>query len=305
MAGSTGTTGATGDTGATGNTGIAGATGLAGTTGATGAMGATGVTGSTGVAGTTGSTGTTGATGAIGTTGATGSTGIAGTTGVTGATGAVGTTGITGSTGVAGATGVTGSTGVAGTTGATGVTGAMGTTGATGVTGVAGVTGATGTTGATGVTGSTGLLYNNIFVAYSTGAVATNTTWQNIPGMSIAVTVPAGMTAKILVHAEVGLFTNCATNGGISGTDVALYRNAVLVPSGGFKRVYLGDALIDLDENNVYGNPSMDIIETLGAGSYTYDLRCWQQLTGSCNAAVGGAAGDIRQGMISVQVILQ
>ena len=160
-------------------------------------------------------------------------------------------------------------------------------------------------TGATGITGPTGLLYSNIFVAYSTAAVATSTTWQNIPGMTITFTVPAGASAKAMVHAEVGMFTNCATNGGISGTDVGIYRNAVLVTNGGFKRTYLGDALIDLDENNVYGNPSMEIIETLGAGTYTYELRCWQQLTGSCNASVGGATGDVRQGMISVQVVLQ
>ena len=142
-------------------------------------------------------------------------------------------------------------------------------------------------------------------MAYGTGAVATNTTWQIIPGMTQTVIVPAGMTAKILVRAGIGLNTNCATNGGISGTDIAIYRNAGLLPKGGFKRVYIGDALIDLDENNVYGNPSMEVIETLGAGTYIYDLRCNQELTGSCNASVGGATGDIRQGVLSLIVILQ
>jgi len=63
--------------------------------------------------------------------------------------------------------------------------------------------------------------------------------------------------------------------------------------------------LIDLDENNTWGNTSMEVIETLGAGTYVYDLRCWQQLTGSCNASVAAGAGDPRQGMISALVILQ
>lgn len=148
-------------------------------------------------------------------------------------------------------------------------------------------------------------LFDNIFQAYSTGAVATSTTWQIIPGVSTQVTVPAGRTAKMIINAGVGLFTNCATNGGISGTDIAIYRNGVILPNGGLRRVYLGDALIDLDENNVYGNPSMQVIETLAAGTYTYDLRCWQQLTGSCNASVGGASGDIRQGVLSVIMVLQ
>ncbi len=154
-------------------------------------------------------------------------------------------------------------------------------------------------------TSPTNALFNNIYVAYGTAAVATTTTWQIIPGMTMSITVPAGRTAKILVHAEVGLNTNCATNGGISGTDIAIYRNAALLPNGGLRRVYLADALIDLDDNNFYGSPSMEVIETLGAGTYIYDLRCWQQLTGSCNASVGGAANDHRQGVLSAIVILQ
>jgi hypothetical protein len=154
-------------------------------------------------------------------------------------------------------------------------------------------------------TSPTNSLFNNTFVAYGTAAIATTTTVQLIPGMTLTITVPAGRTAKAIIHGEVGMFTNCATNGGISGTDITLYRNGALVPNGGQKRIYLGDGLIDLDENNVYGNPSMQVIETLTAGTYTYDLRCWQQLTGSCNASVGGAAGDIRQGVLSAMVVLQ
>lgn len=150
----------------------------------------------------------------------------------------------------------------------------------------------------------TNSLYNNINVAYGTATITTTTTWQIIPGMTQTITVPPGRTAKVIVHADVGILTNCATNGGISGTDVAIYRNAALPQNAGFKRTYLGDALIDLDENNVFGNPSMQVIETLTEGTYTYDLRCWQQLTGSCNAAVGGGPGDLRQGILSVILVL-
>ncbi|MEI9912187.1 MAG: hypothetical protein WDO71_22560 [Bacteroidota bacterium] len=59
-------------------------------------------------------------------------------------------------------------------------------------------------------------------MAYGTAAVATTTTWQIIPGMTMSITVPAGRTAKILVHAEVGLNTNCATNGGIRPLVIAI-----------------------------------------------------------------------------------
>jgi hypothetical protein len=148
-------------------------------------------------------------------------------------------------------------------------------------------------------------LFDNTLVAYSTAAIATSTTVQAIPGLTLTVTIPTGRTGKVILNGQIGLFTNCATNGGISGTDITLYRNGTLVPNGGQRRIYLGDGLIDLDENNLYGNASMQVIETLTAGTYVYDLRCWQQLTGSCNASVGGAAGDIRQGALSAIIILQ
>jgi hypothetical protein len=154
---------------------------------------------------------------------------------------------------------------------------------------------------------ATNLLYNNTFVAYSTAAVLTSAAWQIIPGMSVTVTVPAGMSAKIIVHGEVGIGTNGGAVGDISGTDVAIYRNAAFVANGGYKRVYLGDAFLNNDGNNTWGNPSTDIVEVVGAGVYTYDFRCWQQLSGpgTRNATVGGNNASVLEGALWVQVILQ
>lgn len=278
--------------------GPAGTNGLNGATGATGPMGPMGM-GMPGPAGATGPQGPAGTNGTDGATGPMGSQGPAGNNGLDGATGPMGPQGPAGNDGLDGATGPIGAQGPAGNDGLDGATGPMGPQGP------AGTNGADGAQGPIGATGLSAPLYSDILFAYGTGSVVTTTTWQNIPGLILTVTIPAGMTAKVLVHAESGLFTNCATNGAVSGTDIGIYRNGVLLTNGGFKRVYLGDALIDLDENNLYGNPSFEAIEVLTAGTYVYDLRCWQQLTGSCNATVGGASGDIRQGLLSAQIIFQ
>ena len=297
-----GANGPMGPQGPAGNDGLDGATGLMGPQGPAGLNGADGNDGLDGATGPMGPQGPAGLNGAAGNDGLDGATGPMGPQGPAGLNGADGNDGLDGATGPMGPQGPAGLNGTDGNDGLDGATGPMGPQGPAGLIGLDGATGPQGPIGATGLSAP---LFGNILFSYGTAAIATTTTWQNIPGLLVTVTVPAGMTAKVLLHAETGLFTNCATNNAVSGTDIGIYRNGVLLTNGGFKRVYLGDALIDLDENNLYGNPSFEAIEVLTAGTYVYDLRCWQQLTGSCNATVGGASGDIRQGLLSAQIIFQ
>lgn len=148
--------------------------------------------------------------------------------------------------------------------------------------------------------------FNQTYVAYSTAGLTTGTGgFVVVPGMAITLTVPAGMTGKFIIHADVGVLTTSGTNP--SGTDVEIAVNGVWTPgSAGYKRVYLRPAAINT-ENNVWGNATMEQVLTLGAGTYTFDVRAWQQLSGggTSSSTVGGASGSVLQGALIVQMILQ
>jgi hypothetical protein len=147
--------------------------------------------------------------------------------------------------------------------------------------------------------------FNQTYSAYSTGGVTTNATWQTIPGMTMTFTVPAGMTGKFIIYADVGILTTSAVNP--SGTDVSININGTWTAgSGGYKRVYLRPGAINT-ENNVFGNAVMKQVKTLSPGVYTIDVRAWQQLTGAgtSTSTVGGASGSVLQGTLIVEMILQ
>jgi hypothetical protein len=146
---------------------------------------------------------------------------------------------------------------------------------------------------------------NQTYVAYSTGGITSGAAFTLIPGMAITLTVPAGMTGKFIIHADVGLLTTSGVNP--SGSDVAIYVNGAWTPgSAGYKRVYLRPGTINT-ENNVFGNAVMDQVKTLGPGTYTFDVRGWQQLTGAgtSTSTIGGASGSVLQGVLVIQMSLQ
>ena len=146
---------------------------------------------------------------------------------------------------------------------------------------------------------------NQTYVAYSTAGITSGAAFTLIPGMSITLTVPAGMTGKFIIHADVGILTTSAVNP--SGTDVAIYINGAWTPgSAGYKRVYLRPGTITT-ENNVFGNAVMDQVKTLGPGTYTFEARGWQQLTGggTSTSTIGGASGSVLQGALVIQMSLQ
>jgi len=154
-------------------------------------------------------------------------------------------------------------------------------------------------------------MFTNSFVAFSTGNITANTTWQVVPGMTLNIVVPAGRTAKIKIMGTVGLWTPCGTNNNSSCTDLAVFRNGALVitaTGGAYRRICLGDNLIDFsDGENMFGHAELFSMETLGAGTYTYDLRCRQYLTGagSCQGDVGGNNSSVNQGVLLIDVMYQ
>lgn len=137
--------------------------------------------------------------------------------------------------------------------------------------------------------------------AYSTDFYTTATGWGLVPGMSTTVTVPPGETANVLITADIGLVTNGTGNNNRSCTDLAVVRDYALLPEGGYKRVTAGTG-DESAHNNYIKNPVITGHEVLGPGTYTYSLAAVQQCNGgqSRNAVLGGGAGSILQGTLTV-----
>ena len=155
--------------------------------------------------------------------------------------------------------------------------------------------------------GSTSL-YSNSYVAYGNASLTTSGAWTVVPGMSVTFTVPAGVSARVILIGNVGAMSNSALNDRYSCTDIAIYRGGALLTDGGYVRISIGDALLDAaDGNNAYQFPTISAIETVPAGTYTYDLRAWQQCSGgnAVTAIVGGNNTSVLQGTLIVLVLYQ
>ncbi|MCW3084569.1 MAG: Collagen triple helix repeat-containing protein [Bacteroidetes bacterium] len=190
-----------------------------------------------------------------------------------------------------------GSSGVAGATGNTGATGA---TGATGTAGTAGVTGATGVAGATGASGTTG---QDVFEVYGTGQLvvsAATTTYTLIPGLSQAVTIPAG--CKVMVSTDGGVQSTGATSTTYSVLDIAIFVDGVASTSGGQRRLSIQNGSLA----QLIGNWSMHRTYTLTAGSHTFQVKAMDGgASGSSNANVSSASAPQLQGVLTVTIIKQ
>lgn len=233
--------------------------------------------------------------GPIGPQGPAGVTGPTGATGAQGMQGPVGPQGLVGATGPAGPIGLTGPTGPAGPTG---LTGPIGATGATGPTGPQGPAGPQGPTGAPGPPSN-----HATYFAYSTAGITSNLSWQIIPGMSLTLTVPAGMTGTFVIHCDIGLETAGAM--WPSSSEVAIFTNATWIAgNGGLKRIGVGPSTLN-NAYNTYGNAVMKTVKVLGAGTHTFDVRGLLIPIGGSAAYIGGGSGSYLQGALVIQVSLQ
>ena len=201
--GASGATGPIGPQGAAGNDGLDGATGPMGPQGAAGNDGLDGATGPIGPQGTAGNDGLDGATGPMGPQGLAGATGPSGPGSLCGSASTNYVTKFTGTDTMCNSIIYDDGTNVGISTATPAqkldVVGNVQFTGALMPNALPGTSGqvltSSGPSSSPTWTSSTNSLFNNTYVAYGTAAVATNTTWQIIPGMTQTVTVPADIFA--------------------------------------------------------------------------------------------------------------
>jgi hypothetical protein len=96
----------------------------------------------------------------------------------------------------------------------------------------------------------------------------TSTTWAVIPGTAITFTIPTGMTADVNIWAYAGAMETATNSNNYATVDIAIFRNGAFLPVGGFNRITLDGYNI-----NEFKTTSFFTMETLGAGTYTYDIR--------------------------------
>ncbi len=189
------------------------------------------------------------------------------------------------------------------TSGSSGVAGATGATGSTGATGMAGTTGVTGATGVAGATGASGTTGQDVFEVYGTGQLVVSTgttTYTLIPGLSQAVTIPAG--CKVMVSTDGGVQSTGTTSTTYSVLDIGIFVDGVVSTSGGQRRLSIQNGSLA----QLIGNWSMHRTYTLTAGSHTFQVKAMDGgAAGSSNANVSSASAPQLQGVLTVTIIKQ
>ncbi|MCS7162749.1 MAG: hypothetical protein NZ958_05420 [Bacteroidia bacterium] len=144
---------------------------------------------------------------------------------------------------------------------------------------------------------------NNEVVWYhrsSTGAITLNNNLVlTLPGLSQVITIPPGYTAEVEIWAQAGV----ALTGGVPNSwalvDVIIYRNGNFIPVGGWNRRKLHNGAGDVTDMD-----ALVVIarETLGPGTYTYEVRGTRP-AGNQEVAIGGdCVFDVNCGELKIAV---
>jgi hypothetical protein len=153
--------------------------------------------------------------------------------------------------------------------------------------------------GSPGPAGTTG---QDIFTAYSSGAVGVTpqTGFTLIPGMTLTLTVPAA--SKVLVSTTGGLTTTSTQPTGFSVVDVAVYVDGVLLPESQTRLFVLNNG--GTTGINVIENWAITAAPVLSPGTHTISVSTRGLGTGD-NANVGGGATSVLRGKLIVSIIKQ
>lgn len=140
------------------------------------------------------------------------------------------------------------------------------------------------------------------FKASATGGILNyaSTTFAVIPGTSISFTIPTGLTADVLIWGYAGARETSTNSNNYANVDIAVFRNGAFLPIGGFNRFTL-----DGQNINAFNTTSFCTMETLSAGSYTYDLR-GRRSGGTQAVDIGGnCSTDTNCGELVIEVIFK
>jgi len=128
----------------------------------------------------------------------------------------------------------------------------------------------------------------------------TSTAHTAQPGLSITFTIPPGQTADVVIQAYIGMRNTSTTAGQYSIVDVIIYRNGSFIPVGGWNRVETLNS--SSFAQNAFNTTSINTKETLGAGTYTYEIRS-ARFSGNTSVDIGGnCATDTNCGELTITV---
>ncbi len=185
--------------------------------------------------------------------------------GPTGATGSIGVTGATGLQGVQGIQGNIGANGVTGPIGPIGVTGATGTQGIQGIIGATGVVGPTGPSGGpAGPTGPTGNMNVQTYGAIGTGSVAATSTYQNVPGLTLNITLNGPAKVNLTTY---GAIVETSLGSGVIAFSIQIFNNNVPISTAIQTNV---TQIFNYVERRTW---SVSTFLNLPAGNYIFDVR--------------------------------
>ncbi|MCS6796824.1 MAG: hypothetical protein NZ516_12785, partial [Raineya sp.] len=125
-------------------------------------------------------------------------------------------------------------------------------------------------------------------------------TFATIPGTAITFTIPAGMTGDVYIWGYAGAMETATNNTNFATVDIAVFRNGAYIPVGCYNRITL-----DGQNINAFATTSFNTMETLPAGTYTYDIRGMRN-GGTQAVNIGGnCATDVNCGELTIFVVLR
>ena len=138
------------------------------------------------------------------------------------------------------------------------------------------------------ITGSTSLLVTN-----------TTTALTLIPGLTTTITVPTQ--TMVCIQTNGGVNTVSTSISGGSAIDVALVVDGLVLPNGGYQRMYADNPTGNATVANWVANWNMSVILTLSAGTHTVEVNT-ATVQGQ-NATVSGGFGAVNQGTLTIMIL--